>query len=277
MDDLFRVVIQGIVEGITEFLPVSSTGHLILCQHWMKVSEDDPFWKMFAVVIQIGAIFAVMVYFRKRILDLFKRSMPLITVSEPSPVMAVVVGTIPALIAGKLIHEWVEKHWEKPVPIALALGIGGVLMILIEMFSRPRTESIEKMTWKQAIGVGIFQILAVLFPGTSRSAATIMGGMTLGMNRSAAAEFSFFLAIPTMLAACGYSALKWLMNEYPKMDHDQLARQCLLLLIGTLVSFIVAWVVIAAFMNYVRKKSFLPFAVYRIILAIIVLLVMRNS
>ena len=202
MDDLFRVLVLGIVEGITEFLPVSSTGHLLLCEKWMSVSEEDPFWKMFAVVIQIGAIFAVMVYFRKRILDLFKRSIPLFTIAEPSPVMAVLVGTIPVLGIGFLIHKWVEEHLETPLTIALALGIGGVLMIVIERFGpKPKTESIEKLSWGQAIGVGLIQILAVAFPGTSRSAATIMGGMTLGMTRMAAAEFSFFLAIPAMLAA----------------------------------------------------------------------------
>jgi len=277
MDDLFRVVILGIVEGITEFLPVSSTGHLLLCEQWMNISETDPFWKMFAVVIQIGAIFAVMVYFRKRIMDLFRRSVPLMGGSAPSPVMAVFVGIIPALGIGFFIHKWVEAHLEKPLPIALALGIGGVLIILIErLCTRPKTESIERMSWRQAIGVGFIQVLAVAFPGTSRSAATIMGGMALGMTRMAAAEFSFFLAIPTMLAACGYSALKWFKSVYPTMPHDQLSRQCLLLVIGTLVSFIVAWAVIAAFMNYIRNKSFTPFAIYRIILAIVVLVAMRN-
>lgn len=277
MDDLFRVLVLGIVEGITEFLPVSSTGHLLLCEKWMSVSEEDPFWKMFAVVIQIGAIFAVMVYFRKRILDLFKRSIPLFTIAEPSPVMAVLVGTIPVLGIGFLIHKWVEEHLETPLTIALALGIGGVLMIVIERFGpKPKTESIEKLSWGQAIGVGLIQILAVAFPGTSRSAATIMGGMTLGMTRMAAAEFSFFLAIPAMLAACGYSALKWLLKTYPTMPHDQLARQCLLLFIGTAVSFLVAWAVIAAFMNYIRNKSFMPFAIYRIILAVVIFILMAR-
>lgn len=299
MGDLLRVIILGIVEGVTEFLPVSSTGHLLLCEQWMGLDlQGDPFWKMFTVFIQIGAIAAVVVYFRERILRLLARRpagagrmTPLEAAggshSDPrahhdahevkgprvSPLVAVVIGTLPVLVIGFALHKWVEKNMEHPLPVALALGIGGLLMIAIEYLRpAPTTRQIEEMTFGQAITIGLAQVLAAVFPGTSRSAATIMGGLVAGLSREAAAEFSFFLAIPSMAAACGYSLLKFVLNG-PGLT----LQQGLLLLIGTLVSFIVAWGVIAAFMNYVRHRSFVPFAVYRILLCLVVLYYARGA
>lgn len=283
MRDLIIVILLGIVEGITEFLPISSTGHLLLCERWMGVDLHDPFWKLFTVFIQIGAILAVVVYFRERIIGMLRSwrtgSQPtLLDVSvEPngrpsmamnrrrlSPIWLILIATIPALAVGKLANDWVDKHMETPLIIALALGIGGLVMAVIELFKiKPKTLHLEDINPSQAIIIGLSQILAILFPGTSRSAATIMPGLVVGLSRKAAAEFSFFLAIPAMFAACGYKLLK----ERSHLD----GKQIMLLTVGTLVSFLVAWIVIAGFMTFIRVRSFMVFAIYRIILAATVL------
>jgi len=269
LGDLWKAIILGIVEGLTEFVPISSTGHLLLCERWMGIDLDhDAFWKMFAIFIQIGAILAVVVYFRHKIVQLLAGSISGNSAAR-RVVMMVMVGTIPVLVVGFLAHKFVEKHLQKPMPIAIALGVGGLLMIGVE-FSRPnvRTPRIEHLTWGQAIGIGLAQTLAVLFPGTSRSAATIIAGLLGGLSRQAAAEFSFFLAIPAMSAAAGYSLLK--------SAGSMSGREMMLLLVGTLVSFLVAWAVIAAFMEYIRKRTFTPFGVYRVVLAIVVIILVRN-
>lgn len=308
MPDLLKAIILGIVEGITEFLPVSSTGHLLLCEKWMRVDLEAPnsMWKTFAVFIQLGAIFAVIVYFRDRILDLLRGKAegartPLeisqAAAKAPQPVQAalamgqtadytqsaldedlitpaqrlnailmIVLATVPVLIVGLLTHDWIEANMESDRGIGWALLIGGIAMILIEVIpTNVTTRRIERITWKQALGIGLAQILAAVFPGTSRSAATIMGGMLAGLSRAAAAEFSFFLAIPAMFAACGYSLMKWLKNA------DPTAHEILLMIIGLLVSFMVAYAVIAVFMNYIKRHNFIPFAIYRILLGAFVL------
>lgn len=311
MHDLLNAIILGIVEGITEFLPVSSTGHLILCERWMGIDLEAPgsMWKTFAIFIQIGAIFAVVVFFRGRILDLLRgkpeggrtpleisqvaarglKPVPsalamgqtldyqtaldedLITPAQRlNAILMIILATVPVLVVGLLTHDWIEANMENDRNIGLALLIGGVAMIVIELIpTNVTTRRIERITWKQALGIGLAQILAAVFPGTSRSAATIMGGMVAGLSRSAAAEFSFFLAIPAMFAACGYSLLKWLRNAQPT------ASEILLMAIGTLVSFLVAYAVIAVFMSYIRRHNFIPFAIYRIVLAVVVLWLLR--
>jgi undecaprenyl-diphosphatase len=312
MNDLLVAIILGVVEGVTEFLPVSSTGHLLLVQRWIGVNLEDGFWNMFTVFIQIGAIAAVVVYFRKRILSLLTgRSERVLTpleisasarsaaaasaahaagnpapahdpdlVSDDTPVTAaqrgyavlmIILASTPLAIAF-VADKWAEKNMQNPLMVPLALIVGGLLMIVIEWLPlNVTTGRIERITWKQALGIGFAQVLAALFPGTSRSAATIMAGLVAGLSRPAAAEFSFFLAIPAMGAACAYKLLKFLRDGAPT------ASQTLLLVIGTLVSFLVAWVVIAAFMGYIRRHSFVPFAVYRIVLGIIVLLLVRGG
>jgi undecaprenyl-diphosphatase len=177
----------------------------------------------------------------------------------------IAVATVPVLIVGYLTHKWIEDHLGSDLAVALALGIGGLFMILIELLPLPaRTDRIEHITFPQALGIGLAQILAALFPGTSRSFVTIMGGMLAGLSRQAATEFSFFLAIPAMFAACGYDLLKH--------RQDLHGENILLLLIGTLVAFLVAWIVIAAFMSYIRKHNFIPFGLWRIAVAALVLL-----
>lgn len=266
MPDLLIAIVLGIVEGVTEFLPVSSTAHLVLAERLFRIDlENDPFWKMFTVFIQIGAIAAVVVYFRDRIIALLRGGEP--SPDAPwkgrhHPLRMIIVGSLPLAIA-YFANKWAERNLESPAVIAAALGIGGIAMILIERF-RPRvtTAQIEQMSWRQALGVGMAQIVAAIFPGTSRSAATIMGGELAGLSRSAAAEFSFFLAIPAMSAACAFSLLK----HRGSVDR----HHAMLLIVGTIVSFVVAWVVIAGFMAFIRRHSFVPFAIYRIILAIVV-------
>src|SRR4051812_41217548 len=158
MGELWKTIILGIVEGLTEFVPVSSTGHLLLCEKWMRIDLDDPFWKMFTVVIQFGAILAVVVYFRHKIVELISRGVSGNTVSQRVSMM-VIIATIPVLAAGYLLHKWVEQHMEKPLPIALALLIGGLIMMAVE-WARPgaNTQRIEHMSWGQAIGIGLAQI-----------------------------------------------------------------------------------------------------------------------
>ena len=271
MNDLLKAVILGIVEGITEFLPISSTGHLLLCQRWMGVDLEQPgsFWKMFTVVIQFGAILSVLVSFRKRIVELIARAIT----GGPAgrrPVYLIAVGTVPVLVIGFLLKDAIDKYMGSPWVIVWAIGLGGVLMIVAE-HARPasRTDTFEQMSWLQALLVGLAQVLAAVFPGTSRSAATIIGGLFAGLSRTAAAEFSFFLAIPAMAAASGYRLLK----DHKSLTHNTThldASPYLVLLLGCAVSFLVAWASIAFLMRIIRTHSFTPFAVYRIILAIVV-------
>lgn len=305
MHNLLVAIILGIVEGITEFLPVSSTGHLLLCERWMGLNLEDGFWNMFTVFIQIGAIAAVVVFFRERILELLRgqperRLTPLEisasakpgTHAVPGPagqadvsaddtpptaaqrgyaILMILLASTPLVIA-YFADKWAEKNMHSPAVIGAALLVGGIVMIVIEWLPlNVTTRRIERITWKQALGIGAAQVLAAVFPGTSRSAATIMAGLVSGLSRAAAAEFSFFLAIPAMSAACAYKLLKFLKTGAPP------AHQVLLLIIGTLVSFLVAWAVIAIFMAYIRRRSFVPFALYRIVLGIIVLWIFRGA
>jgi undecaprenyl-diphosphatase len=315
--NLLQAIVLGIVEGVTEFLPVSSTGHLLLCERWFHIDLDKAhsFGKTFSVFIQIGAILSVVVYFRYRILDLLRGKRegartPLeisIATGQASPLaggtptasgaldyesapdedlitpeqrmntlLMIAIATLPVLVVGFLLHDWIDENLGSSRVVALALLIGGIAMILIELIPMGiTTRRIERVTWKQALGIGFAQILAAVFPGTSRSAATILGGMVCGLSRPAAAEFSFFLAIPAMFAACGYALLKWV-----KQMHETHAgvsmQEVLLLVIGTLVSFLVAYAVIAVFMSYIKRHTFIPFAVYRIILGLVVLLLVHG-
>lgn len=260
MNDFVSALILGLVEGITEFLPISSTGHLIIANRFIEFTGQ--FANMFDVVIQLGAILSVVVYFRQRLIpfgqnnssknhrifDLWKKTL---------------VGVIPALGIGFLVGKYIQKLLFNTTVVAIALIVGGLILVYIEnKRSSVRISSIEHLNYRTAFLIGLFQCLAMV-PGTSRSAATIIGAMLLGASRVVAAEFSFFLAIPTMVAASAYSLLK---NGMSLTSHELLVLVC-----GFFVSFIVAWMVIAGFMNYVSKRDFKPFAYYRIILGIIVL------
>jgi len=261
MNDFISASILGIVEGITEFLPISSTGHLIIVNQFIGFTGQ--FAKMFDVVIQLGAILSVVVYFWKRLIPLGN--------NKPSKNQRIfdlwkktLVGVIPALGIGFLVGKYIEKLLFNTTVVAIALIVGGLILVYTEN-KRPsvRITSIQHLSYRTAFFIGLIQCLAMI-PGTSRSAATIIGAMLLGATRVVAAEFSFYLAIPTMVAASGYTLLK---SRMLLTSHELLVVAC-----GFFVSFIIAWMVIAGFMNYVSKRDFKPFAYYRIVLGIFVLM-----
>jgi len=260
MNDYISSIILGIVEGLTEFLPVSSTGHLIIVNQFVNFSES--FAYTFDIVIQLGAILSVIVYFFKRLnpfgshLNTEGRNR-IFTLWAKS-----IAGVIPALIIGGTFGGIVEEKLFNPYTVCIALILGGIIMIYLESRKNiPTITDISQLKFKTAITIGFIQCFAMV-PGTSRSAATIIGAMFLGASRLVAAEFSFFLAIPTMIAASGYSILK----AGTSLNGHELA----ILTTGFFVSFIVALAVIAVFMRYITRHDFKPFAYYRIALGIIV-------
>ena len=268
-------IFLGVVEGLTEFLPVSSTAHLRICEALLHIDLHDGFWKMYTIVIQLGAILALPVYFWHRILQ-FLRTFPkgesgnrtILTHPLSLTLIAFVVTAVPAWLLTKQIGKNLENLWV----MALALLIGGIVMWVIDVvFTRPRTMDMEEMTLPQAIWIGAAQILSAVFPGTSRSMSTIAAGQVAGLSRPAALEFSFFLSMPTMLVATGFDFLKTVMPRHHEADIAPLtmnAHQWIVLVLGFVVSFFVALLVVAWFMNWVRARGFAPFALYRIVLGI---------
>jgi undecaprenyl-diphosphatase len=268
MSDILRAAILGIVQGLTEFLPVSSTGHMILVMPLLGIQESDPafhFWNgAFDIFIQLGSILAVVIYFWRRlqrlILDTGGRAW------QDHILFKLLIAFLPAAVVGLLTHKFIEAHLKTPPVVAAALVIGGLAILVIERAVRqPSINDAAAVSLPRALGIGLIQCLSVLFPGTSRSAATIMGGLALGMSAPAAAEFSFFLAIPTMFAAGSFSLLKHAMKG------DIHANQLAPLAVGFVVSFLVAWVVVAALMKFIQTHKFTAFAVYRIVLGVVVL------
>jgi undecaprenyl-diphosphatase len=289
LNDYLLSLVLGIVEGLTEFLPVSSTAHLRISEALLHISLSDGYWKMYSIVIQLGAIACLPVYFRSRIAK-FLATFPRGERGDRTPLthplgltaVAFVVTAIPSFLLTKVIG----KHLESLTIIGWSLLIGAVVMWIVDAMnarweaagpeapaSRIHTWKMEDMSLTQAVWIGFCQIFSAVFPGTSRSMATIAGGQVAGMSRAAALEFSFFLSIPTMLAATGYTLLKSVVGKganpigVSQMD----PHGWLVLAIGFVVSFIVAYASVAWFMAYVRKHGFAPFAVYRIIVGILVL------
>ena len=275
MHDFFLSIFFGIVEGLTEFLPVSSTAHLRICEALLRIDLHDGFWKMYTIVIQLGAILALPVYFRDRILE-FLRTFPrgergdrtILTHPLSLTLIAFVVTAVPAWALTKQIGKNLENLWV----MSWALFIGGVIMWIVDAtFTRPRVMHMEEMSLPQAIWIGAAQILSAIFPGTSRSMSTIAAGQVASMSRPAALEFSFFLSMPTMVVATGFDFLKTVMPHHHEGDIAPLAmnpHEWIVLVLGFVVSFFVALVVVAWFMNWVRARGFVPFAVYRIVLGI---------
>jgi undecaprenyl-diphosphatase len=275
MHEYLLSIFLGIVEGLTEFLPVSSTAHLRICEALLHIDLHDGFWKMYTIVIQLGAILALPVYFWHRILELV-RTFPkgergdrtILTHPLSLTLIAFVVTAVPAWALTKQIGKNLENLWV----MAFAILIGGIVMWIVDaFFTRPRTMHMEEMTLPQAIWIGAAQIVSAVFPGTSRSMSTIAAGQVAGLSRPAALEFSFFLSMPTMVVATGYDFLKTVMPHHHEADIAPLAmnlHECIVLGIGFIVSFFVALVVVAWFMNWVRARGFVPFAVYRIVLGI---------
>lgn len=279
MHDYLLSLFLGVVEGVTEFLPISSTAHLRICEQLLGLSLSDGFWKTYSIVIQLGAILAVPLYFRDRMAK-FLSTFPhgergdrsVLTHPLSLTLLAFVVTAIPAFLLKKKIGE----NLESLKVMAFALLIGGIVMWLVDaLCKRPRVTHMEEMTLPQAVWIGAMQILSAVFPGTSRSMSTIAAGQLAGMSRATALEFSFFLSIPTMVVATGYDFLKTVVlhkhdgvNTGPIVMHS---HEYIVIAIGFVVSFIVALAVIAWFMNWVRRHGFVPFAIYRIVLGLALL------
>ncbi len=275
--ELLKAGVFGIIEGITEWLPISSTGHLILAEQFIKFNQVSPeFWSMFQVVIQFGAILAVVLLYFKKIWPFTKDKDKAI---KKTGILSyfnkdimnlwgkILVGCIPAAIIGLLFDDVFEALFYNPVCIAIALIVFGIAFIVIENWNKSRRgklkETSKEITYKDAILIGVFQLIAAIFPGTSRSGATIIGGLLIGLSRPNAAEFTFYLAIPTMLGA---SLLKLV-----KFGFGFTGIEIAVLLVGMLVSFLVSVAIIKFLMNYIKKHNFKVFGYYRIILGIIVL------
>jgi undecaprenyl-diphosphatase len=261
MNDFTNSIILGIVEGITEFLPISSTGHLIIVNRFINFTGS--FANTFDIVIQLGAILSVVVYFWKRLFPFGAH----VTPEQRKQIFTIwfkaVVGVAPALMLGAVFGKIIEEKLFNPFTVSIALVVGGAVMIYLENKKRDaKINSISELTYKTALAIGLIQCLAMI-PGTSRSAATIIGAMFLGASRLVAAEFSFFLAIPTLVAASAYSLIK--------AGGNLSQHEIYLLATGFVVSFVVALAVIAAFMRYITRHDFKPFAYYRIVLGIIIL------
>lgn len=283
MNPYLLSVILGIVEGLTEFLPVSSTAHLRICEALLGIDLGDGYWKMFTIVIQLGAILCLPIYFWERILD-FLNTFPrgergdknIITHPLSLTFIAFLCTAIPAFLLTKVIG----KHLESLYIMGMALVVGGVIMWVVDVLyergrlsMRPK-DHMEDMSLGQAVWIGLCQTLSAVFPGTSRSMATISAGQLSGMSRSAALEFSFFLSLPTMVAATCYDLLKSLKHggTISAIGSGPAGHQGWVLLgIGFVVSFLVAYVVVAWFMSWVRERGFTVFAIYRILAGVAVL------
>lgn len=262
---IIKVFILSLVEGLTEFVPVSSTGHMILVDQFLKLSDNKVFVDAFKIIIQLGAILSVVVYYWKKIFPFAKGN----TKQESMDIIAmwvkIVIAVIPAVILGLKFDDIIEEKFFNSLTVSIMLVFYGILLIWIETRKKKeeKIKSIKEMTIPLALGVGLFQCLAMI-PGTSRSAATIIGGVLLGLNRVLATEFSFFLAIPTMLGAT--------LLKIVKIGNVLTMEEWFLIGIGFVLSFIFAYAVIKVFMDYIKKHDFKVFGYYRIILGIIILL-----
>lgn len=266
--EVLKAILFGIVEGITEWLPVSSTGHMILLDEFLRLDVSEEFFEMFEVVIQLGAILAVVVLFFRK-LNPFALSK---SADEKKGTWSlwfkVIVAIIPSGVVGVLLDDWFNEHFYNYLVVAIALIVYGVAFIVIERLRKPQdalVEMTEKIGYKEALLIGAFQTLAII-PGTSRSGSTILGAMLFGLSRTAAAEFSFFMAIPTMLGASGVKVLKFVADG-AKVS----ANEWIILAVGCAVAFVVSLVAIKYLMDYVKRHSFSAFGVYRIVLGALVI------
>ena len=265
--EILKVVFLGIVEGITEWLPISSTGHMILVDEFIQMNVSQDFKDMFFVVIQLGAILAVVILFWGKMwpFQWKDKTKPVIKMDIISMWMKVVVACIPGAIVTILFDDWIEAHLHTPVVIAAMLVIFGIAFIVIENWNKtrtPRTMNLEDITYKTAFLIGLFQVLSII-PGTSRSGSTIVGALLIGVSRVAAAEFTFFLAVPVMF---GLSLLKLL-----KFGFVFTAAELMTLVIGSVVAFLVSVLVIKFLMGYIKKHDFKVFGWYRIVLGVVIL------
>lgn len=267
--EIIKAILFGIVEGVTEWLPISSTGHMILLDEFIKLDVSSEFYKLFEVVIQLGAIMAVVIMYFKTIFPFGFGKTKEDTKKTFNLWGKIIVACLPAAVIGIILDDWLDEHLYNAIVVSLMLIIYGVIFLIIEYkkLGKGTVDSIEKISYKQALMVGIFQLLS-LIPGTSRSGATIIGGLLIGLKRSVAAEFTFFLAIPVMAGASLLKLLKYVMEVGLVFKSMELV----ILGVGCLVAFVVSMLIIKFLMSYIRKHDFKPFGVYRIILGIIVLL-----
>ena len=274
--EIIKTIILGIVEGITEWLPISSTGHLILVGEFLKLDKSDDFKEMFDVVIQFGAILAVVVIFWKKLWPFGRKdnSHPLSKSSFGQMIKTdifkmwfkVLAACIPAAIVGFLLDDWIDEHFFNPWTVAVALIVFGIAFIVVENWNKsrkPKINTIAELTYNAALIIGVFQLIAAIFPGTSRSGATIVGALLIGVSRTVAAEFTFYLAIPVMFGA---SLLKLV-----KFGFDFTGGELAVLFIGCAVAFAVSIFVIKFLMDYIKKHDFKVFGWYRIVLGILVI------
>ena len=269
MMEFLKAVLFGIVEGITEWLPVSSTGHLILLDEFVTLKVSAAFYEMFQVVIQLGAILAVIVLFFHKLNPFSPKKDATQKKDTWSLWFKVVVAVIPSAVIGLLLDDWMDEHLYNYIVVAIALIVYGVAFFFVEKWNATRSFTITKTSqidYRTALLMGAFQCLS-LIPGTSRSGSTILGAIILGVSRSAGAEFSFFMAIPTMLGASALKLLKFLLEGV-----QATGTEIMVLLVGCLVSFAVSLVVIRGLMAFVRRRSFAVFGIYRIVLGAVVLL-----
>lgn len=263
--ELLKAAMIGIVEGITEWLPISSTGHMILVEEFIRLNASHEFMEMFRVVIQLGAIMAVvLLYFHK-----LNPIAPSKSIQQKKDTMAiwykVVVGVLPAAVLGFLFDDWLDEHLYNYLTVALMLILYGILFIIIENYNkgrRSKAQNFRELSYSTAFLIGMFQVLS-LIPGTSRSGATILGGILLGASRSVAAEYSFFLSIPIMFGA---SLLKLV-----KFGFDFTGEELMILIVGMIVAFVVSVIAIKFLMNYIKKNDFKAFGWYRIVLGVLVI------
>ena len=267
--ELLKAVFLGIVEGITEWLPISSTGHLILVYEFLNLRQSKDFIDMFNIVIQLGAILAVMVIYFKR-LNPFQPGKTAREVQLTWQLwLKVVIACIPSAFFGLLLDDWMEAHLSNFFVVAIMLVVYGIAFIWIEDRNRrvePKVTDLARMSYKTAFYIGLFQVLSII-PGTSRSGATILGGIIVGTSRSVAADFTFFLGIPTMFGYSGLKAVKYFID-----GNTLTGGQAAILLVASVTAFVVSLFVIRFLMNYIKKHDFTVFGKYRIVLGIIVLL-----
>ena len=267
--EILKSALYGIVEGITEWLPISSTGHMILLEEILPMQVTQSFWEMFLVVIQLGAILAVVVLYWNKLFpfNFTNKNRPFIRYDIFTMWFKIIVACIPAAVVGLLLDDWLNEHFYNSIVVAVMLILVGAAFIFIENRNRDRrarVTSLSQISYLDAILIGVFQLIAAIFPGTSRSGATIIGGLLIGVSRTIAAEFTFFLAIPVMFGA---SLLKLV-----KFGFAFTVPELLLLLVGMLVAFVVSILVIRFLMGYIKRHDFKVFGWYRIVLGIVVLL-----
>lgn len=280
MNSYLLATLLGIVEGLTEFLPVSSTAHLRICEALLHIDLGDGYWKMFSIFIQLGAILCLPIYFRQRIAEFvstFPQGKNHNHTALTHPLTLTMIAFLCTAAPAFLLTKVIGKHLESLVIMGTSLLLGGIVMWIVDVVfaNKGKTDDMDKMSLGQAIWIGLCQVLSAVFPGTSRSMSTIAAGQIAGMTRASALEFSFFLSIPTMIVATCYDLLKTLRHKdaagaalgVVHMD----TQGWITLAIGFVVSFVVAYFVVAWFMSWVRTRGFVPFAIYRIVVGIAVL------